>query len=156
MFYAINTFKHQACIPHFPMLETVLAFDTRIGKELAAEIRKIIVRPKIGPFNLLYGSFYGAGAVVPMVRGLIDLASKDNTRTYQFQCTFDICTFGDPFVLRDTVLFDMRNFEVGCDELRARVGQYIKNTDYPKAPRIRASYLKMDKALLKWQARILA
>ncbi|KAI7539524.1 hypothetical protein KC331_g9706 [Hortaea werneckii] len=92
IFYAINTFKYVPSVPGLRTQELVQGFDRQIGRECAALIHKVVVMPldilMTAPLFENSRFFGGEGIIFLTARELIDLASKDNSRTYQLECDF--------------------------------------------------------------------
>ncbi|KAI7327538.1 hypothetical protein KC315_g7053 [Hortaea werneckii] len=154
IFYAINTFKHLARNNVPRPRQLVQNFDTLIGRELAAVIRKVIVEPQA--IKLTTSSdddFGGDNIVVYTAKELSYLASKNDFRTYQLQCIF-LCysepLHGPPLQRwKEGLLFDVPDFVTDCEETRAALRPEIFETDDPA---VRTCLSKIKERIAYWQA----
>ncbi|KAI7188729.1 hypothetical protein KC363_g5263 [Hortaea werneckii] len=154
IFYAINTFKHLARNNVPRPRELVQNFDTLIGRELAAAIRKVIVEPQVLKLTTSFpDSLGGDKAVIDTAKELIYLALKNDSRTYQLQCNFLCYTEfqdGPPWQRwKEILLFDMPYFVTDCKETRATMRPEIVETDDPA---VKACLSKIEKRIAYWQA----
>lgn len=156
IFYAVNTFKHLPRLHGPRTQELVRGFDNRIGREIAAVINKVVVMPleihkTPSPFNE-FGLGGGDGVIIYNAKKLIDLASKDNSRSYRLQCTFhckrDTKSGTGELLWEDDVFFDVPDFVMGCKQARADIRRKIETANDPVA---RVCLSKMGKKIAGWQ-----
>ncbi|KAI6907166.1 hypothetical protein KC318_g3891 [Hortaea werneckii] len=156
IFYAVNTFKYVLGIPGLRTQELVQGFDRQIGRECAALIHKVVVMPldilMTAPLFENSRLFGGESVIFLTARELIDLGSKDNSRTYQLECDFHCyidARKGSPGrVWEDNVLFDVPDLVEGCKKARAGIRQKIEKTNDPA---VRVCLEKMGKGVADWQ-----
>ncbi|KAI6866767.1 hypothetical protein KC343_g6097 [Hortaea werneckii] len=157
IFYAVNTFTYVPSSQGLRTQELVQGFDKRIGREFAALIHNVVVKPVDIIMTTLAFQDLGIsgddGVFILTAEELIDLASTDNSRTYQLQCTFH-CYIqpreGSPGqVWQDSVMFDVHDLVMGCKEARAGMRQKIGNTNDPG---VRVCLEQMGKKVAYWQA----